>query len=137
MATPDTFRWVPGAVTVLEDVLAERFRQVRKYGSNEDLEFGTGPEARWLLPYTSASAEMIEKDLRADYEEFEEDAGKTTWVHLIREEVAEAFKEEDPERLREELVQVAALAVSCIEQLDARAKNDKLRGAVDAPEYLR
>jgi hypothetical protein len=39
---------------------------------------------------------------------------------LVREEVAEVFQETDPVKLREELVQVAALAVSWIEKIDAR-----------------
>ena len=41
-------------------------------------------------------------------------------MHLVREEVAEAFAESDPARLREELIQVAALAVSWVEKIDAR-----------------
>lgn len=48
--------------------------------------------------------------------------GLCTWRHILQEEVAEAFAESDPVRLREELVQVAAVAVQWIEAIDRRAK---------------
>lgn len=105
---------------VLEAVLEERRRQFARYGSNADLEDGTGPLTRWLMPLTNASALEVETMLRVDYEDYEEETGKPTWVHLIREEVAEAFKESDDARLEEELTQVAALAVSWIEKIRER-----------------
>jgi hypothetical protein len=108
---------------VLNDVAAERGRQVRRYGDNDDLEDGTGPNVRWLGRYClteSDPAKQIELSVRSDYEEHERENGKPTWMHLVREEVAEAFAESDPTRLRAELIQVAALAVSWIEKLDAR-----------------
>lgn len=111
--------WQIGCVHVLQDVAAERMRQVDRYGLNETTEDGTGPSTRWLLPFTSASAAEIEADLRADYEDYEEEA-PVTWVHLIREEIAEAFKEEDPERLYTETIQAAALLVSWAEKQLAR-----------------
>ena len=116
----EPFGPTPQTSRVLEDVRAERVRQVARYGLNEDLEDGTGPLTRWLLPFTALPADVVETLLREDYEDFEQDAGKPTWVHLIREEVAEAFTEADPVRLRAELVQVAALCVSWVERMDAR-----------------
>ena len=113
-------KWQAVTIAVLEDVFRERLLQWERYGSNEDLADGSGPDTRWLLPFTGASAVDIEDALREDYEDFETDAGKPTWVHLIREEVAEAFKESDPDRLEEELVQVAALCVSWVEKLRGR-----------------
>lgn len=113
-------KWQIGTVKVLERVFEERKGQVAKYGHNEDIEDGTGPETRWLLPFTSLSAEKIEADLRADYEAFEEETGKPTWAHLVREELAEAFMEEDDQRLIEELTQVAALCVSWMEKIQKR-----------------
>lgn len=99
-------------------MLAERAAQEARYGKeNELIVDGTGPATRWLLPYTSDTAFVIQKELRRDYEEFEDETGKPTWVHLVREEVAEAFLETDPDRLAEELVQVAALCVSWVERL--------------------
>jgi hypothetical protein len=44
--------------------------------------------------------------------------GLVTWWHVLREEVCEAFAEADPERLRDELIQVAAMAIRWVEDLD-------------------
>lgn len=111
---------------VLALVRAERLRQDERYGDvNDELENGTGPETRWLLPYTSDPAALIEAELRKDYEDFEGETGLPTWCHLIREEVAEVFQEEDPFLLAEELIQVAALAVSWVEQLQKKHENWK------------
>lgn len=107
--------WVPGCMDVLRLVAEERVRQVARYGSNDDLEHGFGPNTRWLLPYTTASATDVEAALRQDYEDFEAETGKPTWVHLIREELAEAFMEDDVLKREAEAIQVAALLVSFVE----------------------
>jgi hypothetical protein len=102
---------------VLEDVAAHRREQDARYGHiNPTLEDGTGPDVQWLLPLAFARATVAEKMLRGEYDSHE----RPTWMHLVREEVAEAFQESDPARLREELIQVAALCVSWVEQIDAR-----------------
>lgn len=106
--------------SVLKEVAAERHQQFKQYGINDDLEDGTGPDATWLRPIARHPAKRIEALLRIQYETYEYENGKPTWVHLVLEEIAEAFQESDPERLREELVQVAALAVSWVEKIDAR-----------------
>lgn len=103
---------------VLEAVFEHRQVQEARYGeANKSLENGTGPETRWLLPFTNHSAQEIEVALRGDYEAYEEETGAPTWVHLVREEIAEAFQETDPAKLAEELIQVAALCVSWVERL--------------------
>lgn len=110
-------------VDVLIDVKAERARQFAKYGTNSDLEDGTGPGMPWLPGYLNTpqdSAVEIQEAFRRDYEHYEEAYGDPTWMHLVREEIAEAFAENDPIRLREELIQAAALCVSWIEKIDAR-----------------
>lgn len=113
--------FIPGCLSILERVLEERRRQVARYGLNDDLEDGTGPETRWLLPVSGNSATIIERLFRDQYEEYEEETGKPTWVHLLREEAAEAFQEASgSERLEEELVQLAALCVSWLEVLQRR-----------------
>ena len=112
---------LPRTPGVLQEILAERGRQVVRYGDNSDLEDGTGPRVQWAFPLLYARADRIEMAFRVGYERYEERNGKPTWMHLVREEVAEAFKESDPVRLREELLQVAALCVSWVEKLDERA----------------
>ena len=104
---------------VLGDVKAERARQFARYGSNTDLDDGTGEP--WLLPLSLEDPRHIEASFRTDYEVYEAlHDGKPTWMHLVREEVAEAFAEEDPARLRAEIIQIAALCVSWAEKIDAR-----------------
>ncbi len=113
-------KWQINTINVLDRVFEERCRQVDTYGSNDNLEDGTGPEACWLLPYTNHPAYKIETELRKNYEDHEDKTGKPTWMHLIREEIAEAFKEDSPEALTRELVQVAALCTSWVEKIEAR-----------------
>lgn len=48
------------------------------------------------------------------------EAGDVDWKHVLDEEVLEAFAEEDPVKLRAELVQVAAVAVAWVESIDRR-----------------
>jgi hypothetical protein len=105
---------------VLQDVLEERRRQFDRYGTNADTEDGTGPNVQWLWPFARQSAHQIEEIFRDDYLAFERHH-PVTWAHLVREEVAEAFAESDPERLEAELIQVAALCVSWVEKIRARS----------------
>lgn len=107
-------------VNVLSDVRAERARQFAQYGSNSDLLDGTGPQVEWLGNLSEVPADAIERGLREAYESHEREFGAPTFRHLVLEEIAEAFQENNPVRLRAELLQVAALAVSWIEKIDAR-----------------
>lgn len=113
-------KWQINTVAVLEEVFQERNRQVAQYGHNETLEDGTGPHAYWLRNTSTALHRLnnteIEKVFRAEYDEQDQ----ITWMHLIREEVAEAFAESDPDKLSAELVQVAALCVSWVEKIRKR-----------------
>jgi hypothetical protein len=119
-------KWQIATIQVLENVFSERLRQHERYGDNAENYDGTGPETRWLRPYTNVPAKDIEADLRHEYVAFEEETGAPTWLHLVLEEFAEAAMEEDPTRLEEELTQVAALCVSWVEQI-------RLRGAKPMP----
>jgi hypothetical protein len=49
-------------------------------------------------------------------------SGHLTWRDILQEEVREAFAESDPVTLREELVQVAAVAVSWVNAIDRRGQ---------------
>jgi malonyl CoA-acyl carrier protein transacylase len=125
--------WQARTESVLSAVLRERGAQVARYGHNHDLEDGTGPGAPWLLPISLYRADSIEHALRGDYVNHEKIHGKPTWMHLVREEVAEAFKEQDPERLEEELIQVAALCVSWVETIQERRGDPVARFLEDLP----
>lgn len=110
--------------SVLCDVVMERHRQVHLWGHNEDVADGTGPDVTWLATEDrylgDRGAADIEKDLRRAYEAKVQAGEPLTWLDFLREEVAEAFLEDDPQRLYTELVQVAAVAISWCEKIRQR-----------------
>lgn len=110
-------KWQIRTIDVLERVFEERKRQMAQYGTNEDLEDGTGPDSAWLDPFDPSPATHIQAGFRAAYEAHEQIVGKPTWMHLVREELAEAFEldGDDPEFVTE-ILQVAALCVSWAEK---------------------
>lgn len=113
-------RTTPLRERVLHLVREERARQIERYGTNADLEAGFGRSVSaypWLLPYSDADSDKVEAAFRADYEAYENRHGKPTWMHLIREEVAELFDSHLTAEAIDEAVQVAALCVSLCEQL--------------------
>lgn len=105
---------------VLALVREERAAQIERYGNNDRnlLGFGSTLSAYpWLLPYSDANSSDIEAAFRRDYEEYEEAHGEPTWMHLIREEVAELFSARTRDSVIMEAVQVAALCVSLVEHM--------------------
>jgi hypothetical protein len=89
---------------VLDNIAHERFRQREKWGDQHHPD-GTGAPA-WR---TKASRlQMWNGDT----------AG--TWRDILLEEVYEAMAEASPDRLRRELVQVAAVATAWVEDIDSR-----------------
>jgi hypothetical protein len=100
-------QWGPSG-GIVDAVWEERERQLRRWGLQER---PSGTDANeW------AQADI---DAHAEYEAALA-GGRLTWVHILREEVFEAFAEEDPDKLRAELVQVMAVAASWIQDLDRR-----------------
>jgi hypothetical protein len=105
---------------VLHLIREERSRQIQQYGSNDNLLLGFGSSVSaypWLLPYSDAESGKIEAAFRADYEQYENSHGQPTWMHLIREEVAELFAARHAPHAVSEAIQVAALCVSLVENL--------------------
>lgn len=104
---------------ILDQVRDERQRQLELYGPNDDLQigFGSGVVKSWLFPFSSASAKRVSEKFREDYSDHELANGSPTWMHLIREEVAELFEADSKEDRITEAVQVAALCVSLAEHL--------------------
>ena len=98
---------------VLNEVLKERRAQHAKWGEQNHID-GTG--RRWNeegcgWKATAAGIEGAAREILAAH---------PTYAAILGEEVGEAFAETDPARLREELVQVAAVAVAWIEAIDRR-----------------
>lgn len=87
----------------------ERYAQDAKWGP-QNYPDGTGISTQ-------------DRDMAASHKRKVDDAasnGTLTWRLILLEEVAEAFAENDPAKLRAELVQVAAVATAWIEDIDRR-----------------
>ncbi|MFG1679442.1 NUDIX domain-containing protein [Nonomuraea sp. NPDC049269] len=127
---------VPGSLArVLGDVAAERAAQDARWGM-QAVPDGTGAEDA-VAEADRARRETDEAGRR----------GELTWRHILREEVLEAFAESDPELLRTELIQVAAVAVKWAQALDRRpagversaageSRPDRFRAIVDVHVML-
>ncbi len=90
------------------DIRRERDAQEAKWGQQNHPD-GTGDShARLVADHARVMCQEAAKD------------GRTTWKHVMWEEVAEAFAERDDKPLRDELVQVAAVAIAWIEAIDRR-----------------
>lgn len=94
---------------VLADVFSERVRQHQKFGRQSH------PDG------TSVYNKSLAERVRAACDEATRD-GSLTWRHILAEEYFEAVSEKSLRQLRAELVQVAAVAVAWIEDIDRRAK---------------
>lgn len=96
-------------VAVLDDVRAERMRQTAEFGV-QHLEDGTPDGA------ATFNVEVARRRCQRL-----ESAGGANWAAVLTEEFCEAMAESDAAKLRAELVQVAAVCVAWIEDIDSRA----------------
>jgi len=96
-------------VAVLAEVAAERRRQDERWGEQNHPD-GTGPT------HSDQAVLAREECERAA------DTGHLSWRHILLEEVAEANEAHESARLRQELIQVAAVAVAWAQAIDRRAK---------------
>lgn len=125
---------------VLTQIKAEAARSIEKHGEQRHLPMGTGPDSRpldtmdYLRPLFDDVTAMYGRGLRpstdarhlADQATLDTKAhsqneggdGTITWWHILREEVFEAAAESDPDALRAEMIQVAAVALKMIDALD-------------------
>lgn len=95
-------------VTVLQSIYKERKFQDVKWGEQNHPD-GTGSIGNKM------ESDFRRKDCDAAF-----NAGNGTWRQILLEEVYEALAESDPEKLREELVQTAAVCVAWIQAIDRR-----------------
>ena len=101
---------VKGLDRVLGEVARERAAQRAKWGVQNHPD-GTG----------SLDAD-ISMDMLRHHCDTRAEIGTITWVNILAEEVAEAFAETDADKLRNELTQVAAVAVAWIQCIDRRSE---------------
>ncbi|MEU4781059.1 hypothetical protein [Micromonospora sp. NPDC023633] len=100
----------PVVYGVLAEVLDERRRQDAKWGEQNH-------------PDGTARNGWADRELADVSRRLCQDAaglGLVTWRHILDEEMREVFAEEDPAKLRAELLQVAAVAVAWVEAIDRR-----------------
>lgn len=91
---------------------AERLRQLTKWGEQNHQD-GTSEDNEQI-------AELAKESCEAAFA-----GGTGSWLDVLLEEVMEASAETDPERLKEELVQVAAVAESWVAAIDRRYNPDQ------------
>jgi hypothetical protein len=94
---------------VLTDVYAERLAQDKKWGEQNHPD-GTGMPGDDVL--ANSARESCDRAAKS---------GRLTFRHILMEEVYEACAESGAAELRNELIQVAAVAVAWIEAIDRRA----------------
>lgn len=119
----------PRARAIAGETLAERDRQHAKWGEQNHPD-GTGRYASPLsrLVHTfgggNAFSSLTSADVLARAAKEATDVatsrGEITWKDVLLEEVLEALAEENPLRLRAELIQVAAVAEQWVEAIDRR-----------------
>lgn len=109
MRVPDGTCLLGAAVTV-RAILAERVRQLTRWGVQHRADDTGGATLRVEADQAKRTCQAAEKFVK----------GGAGWRLVLAEEVAEAFAETDPGKLRAELIQVAAVAVAWIEDLDTR-----------------
>lgn len=107
-----TFEQWQACQRVLEDIATERDRQEERFGEQNHPD-GTGG---WYLGYRARAMRTM-----CDAATL---AGCLKWRDVLLEEVYEALAESDPARLREELIQVAAVAAAWVEAIDRRAASN-------------
>lgn len=114
---------VLATLNVLDEVFRERVAQDDKWGEQNHPD-GTGPDVFWEANSLSRAAELADYfRKRCDDRHRNTDGSRTgtgTFLDILLEEVAEAFAEADPTKLRAELIQVSAVAASWAEAIDRR-----------------
>jgi hypothetical protein len=106
--TPEAYDFDKKTKAILTEVFTERVHQISLWGHMQNAIDGTSFD--WEKDRNLAK-EITDRDFKA---------GKHSFLNILREEVFEAFAEIDPQALRKELVQVAAVAVQWIEHIDRR-----------------
>lgn len=98
------------ATIAVRHVLAERITQLAKWGVQHRADDTGGATLRAEADQAKRTCQAAERFVK----------GGAGWRLVLAEEVAEAFAETDRARLRAELIQVAAVAIAWVEDLDTR-----------------
>jgi hypothetical protein len=116
-----TNAWYSIPAGLLTEIAQERARQITKHGDQSHLPDGTGPRVPFAgrLCYMEDAAR--DARLRCKHASQNEGGdGSITFEHILREEFFEGMAEDDPAKLRAELLQIVAVGVQWIEAIDRR-----------------
>jgi hypothetical protein len=118
-ATASVIRlWSDGGI--FEEIAEERAKQDEKWGEQNHPPI--------LISGTDAKADREDHVKDAEmFKTINDSRTSHSWDTILLEEVHEAFAEEDPAKIREELVQVGAVVVAAIESLDRNELNPHWR----------
>jgi hypothetical protein len=100
----------PSRTDIFGEINAERERQIAKWGEQHRADDTGGRLLRDRADVARTLCQSAEKHT----------PGGAGWRAVLAEEVAEAFAESDPAKLRAELVQSAAVIVAWVEDIDSR-----------------
>ena len=98
----------PSTEAVCVEVWDERLRQDQQWGEQNH------PDG------TNLPGDYMRSEEAKQYNDWAVDQACLTFRDILFEEVMEAFAENHPDRLRTELIQVAAVAVAWVEAIDRR-----------------
>jgi hypothetical protein len=108
--------------SVLDEVAAERERQNAKWGEQNHPN-GTGPdEVSWTALMSKSKTYGMLATRAKQTTDDNAKVGLVTFADILLEEVFEAMAEEDQDKLRTELIQVAAVATQWVEAIDRATK---------------
>ena len=122
--------------TVLAEVRAERERQKVKWGEQNHPD-GTGEKSLPLNRIVFSGPGITSGDTHYAFAlsfmakqatDRAAKGGTVTWADILLEEVFEALAESDPDKVRTELVQVAAVCAQWVEAIDRRTPLDREAG---------
>lgn len=104
-------------LAVLDDIMVERLRQDEKFGQQDHPDFRSNLPLVYRNAYYGMPPEVEAKFLT----ERRFQNGDGSFADILIEEVAEAIAAPDEKNLREELIQVAAVAAQWVEAIDRRS----------------
>lgn len=116
---------------ILDEVYEERARQNAKWGEQNHRD-GTGRLGHWDREAADMARAHVQQVAGTDH---------LTWRLILSEEVAEAYAEKDPIKLRAELIQIAAVATAWVEAIDRRpaaepgSTDDRAAGGIVRPGH--
>lgn len=107
--------WSIPVYKIADEVAVERYNQLVKWGVQHNLD---GTSAAVWTKWADQLKELNDRKAEGEF-------GGPDWNGILREEMYEAFAEEDQVTLREELIQCAAVIFAWVEDIDSRTTNDQ------------